>query len=278
TAATYTHRTLEVRSRVPGRAPLRAEHEPFLRAPALSADGSLALVIANMHPDKREPHEWFLYDTRTGEALKKRKDIEFDALTATITPDKKLGLVGDRRGGVRVLDLETGECRVSYMTVERVHGLAYLDAKKGTWLSGGGNRGLVTIGDTGTDGPTILQPIGSHEASILAVAGCPRLALTGDAKGHVKLWDVPRKSAGGDLGPDHKKPITALAVTSDGKVAVVASEDGTIDLWDLERVARFGTIDLATSSDHPTALLFEGPRLLRVGTARGVVHGFEILK
>jgi WD40 repeat protein len=73
----------------------------------------------------------------------------------------------------------------------------------------------------------------------------------------------------------HRGRVTALAVSSKGHVCS-ASEDGTLVLRDA-RLARLGTIDLAQESDAPLSAAFTPDgKTLFVGTARGLVHRYEI--
>ncbi|HZU99142.1 MAG TPA: hypothetical protein VFF73_20715, partial [Planctomycetota bacterium] len=159
-----------------------------------------------------------------------------------------------------------------------VTALAFLDDGE-HWVAGG-RFGAVTVGDTSVLQPEarpVAPPLGHHEgARIEAVAALGHIALSGDEKGTVKLWDVERRELLGAFEPAQSRKITALALSPLVKVAATASADGTIALWSVERRSRLATLDLASSTDSPRSLVFENERTLCVGTARGVVHTFDL--
>ncbi|MFP6766373.1 MAG: WD40 repeat domain-containing protein, partial [Planctomycetaceae bacterium] len=74
-----------------------------------------------------------------------------------------------------------------------------------------------------------------NEVSAVAFSADGQLALTGDVRGRVILWDLKTKSIKYDLdGHSPRFRISAVAFLSDGSRALTASFDRTVAQWDLQ--------------------------------------------
>ena len=91
---------------------------------------------------------------------------------------------------------------------------------------------LVQGGDPRELTPDVMH--GSAPINALAVYAGGQRAISADADGKLRVWDLER-GHGLYAVQAHQDSVTAVAMMSDGTRAVSASKDGTICLWDLER-------------------------------------------
>jgi WD40 repeat protein len=244
---------------------------------ALAPDGSVALSSRNPSSASTENALW---DLVTGAAVWSSSAPE-PATALAIARDVKTGLAAGRGGIVYRFSLATGEVDAAsgglYPAGDSVVAIAFRGAANDRWVTAG-RTGMVTAMGLEDIGLDASRPrLGRHGQPLTTIASSPDgiHVLSGDARGGVRLWMIGRRG-GFDLVPGDGAPITALAFSPDDRLAVAASRNGRVALFG-DRTTLLGTIDLATSTDYPTALAVDGPRTLLVGTARGVVRRFQIL-
>ncbi len=264
------------------------EHGWWTEGMALSPDGS-RLVLPRHFVGRQA--ELVVYDARSGAELARQgaPRISDDAEDGDIegvafTPDGRSFVTTDLGGRVRVYETRSSTSTDEYRVVAsedsmvgRRLGLVASFQKGAAWIAAG-NRLVVRPGEvymTPPPGPFsfVNRPSGTHgDVSVTAVAGRDRYALSGDAKGLVKVWQMnaePRDLARqGDV-------ITALALSLDERLAATASKDGTVALLEPATGKRVATITLG-GMDFPTALVFESATRLHVGTSRGDVLTFDV--
>jgi WD40 repeat protein/serine/threonine protein kinase len=103
-----------------------------------------------------------------------------------------------------------------------------------------------------------------HLSEVTAVAFSPngQLALTGDVRGRVILWDLKTQTIKYDLeGHSPRFKISAVAFLSDGSKALTASFDKTVAQW-----------DVATGKEIPGAILRHGDAVTDLKVRKGDRH------
>ena len=103
-----------------------------------------------------------------------------------------------------------------------------------------------------------------HLSEVTAVAFSPngQLALTGDVRGRVILWDLKTRTIKHDLeGHSPRFKISAVAFLSDGSRALTASFDKTVAQW-----------DIATGQEIPGAILRHNDAVTDLKVRKGDRH------
>lgn len=121
--------------------------------------------------------------------------------------------------------------------------------------------------------PTACSSPGAAPVTAVAASTCGSLALTGDAGGSVKLWDLADGSLLGTAAAS--APETAMAAacfSADGAVATLQERSSVVQVWSTSgsRLSLAGELDAAGSggSCTVTALAASGP-LLALGCSDG---------
>jgi serine/threonine-protein kinase len=244
---------------------------PYPEASALSSDGTLFAVARSLWNEKT-PHGRQLWSTSEGGPHWSVSDLAAVPISMCFARDKSCLLIGDEAGFVRRFEVSTGYAE-GFPLPGPQPVTAVAAAETGApWLAGGRSGAVWFEPEPGQE-PRAAES--RHKAAIYAAAMRDGRAVTGDAEGHVEVWDVnPRTSL--DLPLAHSKAVTAVALAPGGKRAVTASVDRTIAVWDLESRALVTRIDLASSADFATALVFEERAQVHAGTVRGVVLTFQL--
>jgi WD40 repeat protein len=143
---------------------------------------------------------------------------------------------------LRVWDLRHGHGAARRIELRRAGAFA-VDPDGGAWITVGTD--LVWLGPPGLTSRLLL---GSGSVpTALAVSPDGKLLASGEAGGHVLLWDVAR---GRTLGPPLRGQggkIVSLAFDHDGEILAAASADGTVSLWDVGVRTRLGSdLELGT--------------------------------
>lgn len=89
--------------------------------------------------------------------------------------------------------------------------------------------------------------------------------VTGGGDGVIRVWD-PRTERAADEWDAHSDRVSALAVSSDGRLLASGAYDGTIAIWDLATKKRLK--QMKVPNGRITALLFGVDRLFSGGTTR----------
>jgi WD40 repeat protein len=160
-----------------------------------------------------------------------------DLLQLAFAPDGSLWTVEDP-GVLRRWDARTGQQR-------EWHALSDLET---LWCFSPDARVLasgsddLTIWDT-SSGQALTSVAQDSWVTAVAFAPDPSFVATGHDDGSVCYWDAAghfRKF--GKALRQHDRPISALAISADGKLLAAASEDLTISLWDLADGRHLGAL------------------------------------
>jgi WD40 repeat protein/serine/threonine protein kinase len=145
-----------------------------------------------------------------------------------ITADGGVVVVGDRSGGVHVLDREGAPRELAAVKGGAVTSVDV--ALGGRLWAAAGEDGVVRVWRAGDDAPTRLAH-GSLPIDALGFDPAGQILAAGGRDGVVKVWEVATGAARVLAG--HAKPIRSLAFAPDGSRLATASEDGTVRLWTL---------------------------------------------
>ena len=166
-----------------------------------------------------------------------------------ISPDGKT--LADRRRGVGLWDLETGQERLEIDTDSKpIFGLAFLQY---------GNQLLATIGSGVShweirdvklhSGDFKLTHFGSHTThgtTLFSLAASPETGLWvwADARGVVEIRHGGFGYAGRIFAGQDR--IWSAALAPNGKTLATASRDGTVKIWDITRDADRRSTEVGT--------------------------------
>jgi WD40 repeat protein len=100
----------------------------------------------------------------------------------------------------------------------------------------------LTIWDASSGMVLTTLPQGSWVTAI-AFHNDPSYVVSGHDDGSLRYWDAPGQHlAFGEPFRLHERPISAVAISPDGKRLAAASEDKLISLWDLEQGTHLGNL------------------------------------
>jgi DNA-binding beta-propeller fold protein YncE len=226
------------------------------------------------------------FDFASGKVLFKFKGLGGDGTGAVAySPDGKLLVVGDGRGGVHLVDAPTGKVVRQWAGKGAVRSLAFLpDGTKLAAVDGGKAVRMLDMA-TGQEGAAF-----QGDDAIQAVAFSPdgKQAATAGKGGEVVLWDAApgTEARRFDAG---QGAINAVAFAPGGQSLATAGEDGTAVVWDLTRDEKPPARDIELTEKDLTALwddlagdgggkVYAAQRTLRADPARAVPFLQERLK
>lgn len=102
----------------------------------------------------------------------------------------------------------------------------------GEYLASRSTDGTIRIWDLCTGATTKI--LGVHESSIRALTSCLRFFASGADDGTVLLWDQHTHNLVHSF-KGHRRSITSLTFSPDGKLLCSTSQDDTLRLWSVEK-------------------------------------------
>jgi WD40 repeat protein len=220
-----------------------AGHSGPVRAVAVTPDGMQAVSGSDDETLK-------VWDLSTGKEVRTMaggESWEARAVTAVaVTLDGRYAI--SDRGGLRVLDLATGEI---------IQRLGPMGAVEGLTLTPNGQY-VVYGEDSFTQISDWLHPVfdlrcgllsgGNDKVKAVAVTPDQQQIISGHANGALLVWDFPVANANGSFSkryPDlvprklvvHSSAITGIAIAKNGRCVVSSSESGALKVWDLANQA-----------------------------------------
>jgi serine/threonine-protein kinase len=181
------------------------------------------------------------------------------AQCVAISPDGRLGVTGEKNGGLIIWDLDRKQelRRLSGHSGE-VTGVAFAPGSE--FILSAGRDGMLRGWDVARGNQ--VRSFGSWAVLSLAVTGDGRLALTGHQNGFARLWNATdgiELRALGSAGP----AVQAVALSPDGQLALTGG--GTIDgkdtalrLWDTSNGKEKGKLFGHTKRVHCVAFSDDG--------------------
>ena len=130
-----------------------------------------------------------------------------------------------------------------------------------------------------------LQTLTGHTEAVLSLALSPdgRILASGSADKTIHLWQVlVALPGGGRVSPEpihilkgHTAPVSALAMSADGKILVSGSEDKTIKLWQIGTGFLFRTLTEHSGSVFALAISPDG-KILASGSGDGTIKIWDL--
>ena len=247
---------------------------------AISPDGSLVITGSARHglTPQSPPADGiiFVWNARTGE--KERQFAVQDSVWGLAFLDGRYILSAHEDGSVAVWDLQGwGPPRLLHGHVGAVRGVAAL----------GDGRRAVTYGVI--DGKVLVWDVKAGKVehaflspepvmmSCLAVSGDGRVALTGDSKGRIRIYDLVKRDRPRVLD-GHKGQVQDVAVLRALSISGLRANDGLPD--EVLRLTNLSTgleVDQVVIPSHPTCVAVppRGDRAL-VGCFDGSVRYFDL--
>jgi hypothetical protein len=99
------------------------------------------------------------------------------------------------------------------------------------WLVSAADDGRLSLSRAAPP-PAVRRVWGASAGPLFALAATEELALSSDADGTIRVWQLPEGTPAGRL-VGHRAWVSALAATPDGRRAVSSGYDGTVRVWDL---------------------------------------------
>ena len=218
------------------------EHRAEVLSARFSKDGSKIVTASK----DRSALTW---DSKTGSRLAQfAEGHQFLTSSAVVFPNGKWIATAAADNTVRVWDLDSATELFSLEPTGRAAAMSV--SPDGKWIITGSEGTKVGVEDRYTAKIWNVQTrelafelkgmaangYRGHLSEVTAVAISPdgSLALTGDVRGRVLLWDLKTQTVKFDLeGHSPRFKISSVAFLSDGKRALSASFDKTVAQWDL---------------------------------------------
>lgn len=143
-----------------------------------------------------------------------------------ISSDGEILLSGDDDKNLHLWRLPDGEFVTTLM--DRVG--AWVTSPKDQFLISGSNYGRVRQWKL-PNGELLNTLDGRTDGKQFAITADGKI-LAGSDRNNIQLWHLPESENYGNL-EGHRRPITSLAISPDGKLLVSGGEDETIRLWQL---------------------------------------------
>jgi GTPase SAR1 family protein len=149
----------------------------------------------------------------------------------TVTPDGKTVVSGSNDGNLKVWDLETGQCRATFVSYTGgVIGLAV--TPDGQIVVSGSEDNTLKVWDLATG--QCRATFKGHTSQVYCVAITPdgKTVVSGSWDNTLRVWDLATGQCRATFR-GHTSYVLGLAITPDGKTVVSGSDDKTLKVWDL---------------------------------------------
>lgn len=243
-------------------------HSDAILSATYSHDKDHASQIVTSSRD-RTARTW---DAKTGKPLLTLDEgHSFLASNALFFPFGKHLLTAAVDNTARIWDVSSGGQLVRLDGCGR--GAAAAISRDGRWIATGGDdksaqlwdgRQLLDAAQLGQvkTGTPVKKLVG-HTTEVTAVAFSPdnQIVATGDAKGHVKLWNVESGQLEAKLDGQTRR-ISAIAYIANGTRILTASSDNTVGQWDATTHTLLGDLFLKHPASVFTLRKIPGDRLI----------------
>lgn len=200
---------------------------------AVSADGSRIAASGHSFIARRQGRDFVrLWDGATGQPVPTRWNGADAGFTAfAFTADGRRLLVGERNGGLRLIDLASGEAAGPAFIGHSLGVTSALFSPDGSHVASADGNGL-RLWDAHTGRP-IGQPRAEHASAVtrLAYSADGSRLVSASRDGTLRLWDG---RSGQPIGPaiaGHQQDAHDVAYSRDGLRIASAGADGSLRLW-----------------------------------------------
>ncbi len=228
-------------------------HERWIHSAAFSPDGKWLATGSEDQTAK-------VWDIAAGEMLWKHQALTPITAVAWSADSQQL-LVGDWRGGVRVLQGNTGKVQEEWQAHrENISSLAV--SRDGLKLATASGDDSCKIWDLATRRCLLtIDQDNEYDATCVAFSLDEQFVAVGDGENLIKLYRV----RDGELlltFTGHSETIAAVQYTPDGKYVISGSADDTVRIWDAATAAEVRVLRGHTDDITSLALSGDGKRLV----------------
>eukprot|EP00949_MAST-11_sp_MAST-11-sp1_P001846 g1846.t1 len=180
---------------------------------------------------------------------------------ASFSPDSSKVVVGtgnpwDRRGEVKLLDLESGQCELVLTVDAGVCRVAFSPDGKSVAAASGNTVQVrnVARGNNGWHTRILLK---GHQKRVWSLAFSPdstRIASASEDK-TIRIWNA-ETGVCTDTLEGHKQCVNDVSFSPDGKMIASASSDWTARLWDVTSEGRWQYLKTLKGHDHRVSSVF----------------------
>jgi WD40 repeat protein/beta-lactamase regulating signal transducer with metallopeptidase domain len=165
-------------------------------------------------------------------------------------------------GALRIWDAEEEGRLLLTRRRRAAHSLVW--SSDGKRLISGHAGGAVVLWETSTW--LEVGRLSGHRARVgLAAFAAGDTAISADADGVLKRWDLRPRKYGVVRGVGHQRSVTAVAMTPDGGQVLSAGSDGTLRIWQAATGKEIASWDAGMGQINAVALSPDGKRAVTAG-------------
>ncbi len=200
-------------------------HRARLTAVALSKDGGRAATLD-------EQGRAVLWDATTGAQIKALAGLGPSARAALAFSPDGLRLMAASRAALHMWEIPSGRFVPAMAQAPAlVESLRFTD--DGSRFMIADARGGFSVWALGHRAVERVLDQPTAPGTVIATGGAHLQLLTGDAEGHVQLWNIHQRGKPSLIERRASASITALSLSPDGRMAVVGDALGALRLWHL---------------------------------------------
>jgi WD40 repeat protein len=218
----------------------------------------------------------------------RRFEGHMDEITSVAySPDGRHALSGDRKGSVRLWNIETGRqaCRFQHydaLDINTTWVKSVTFSPCGRYALTGATGGIHTVirlweVASGRE----IRRLAGHRDAVTSVRFSPDglLAVSGSEDHTARVWEVERGREFLKL-EGHTKEVVGVSISPDGKRVLTASQDATFRLWDLQNGRELQRLHLEPPEEDPliTGVAYSPTGFLAVCVTMLGIHVWDLEK
>jgi WD40 repeat protein len=223
----------------------------------MSAYEKILAVCRKEEPEKAKPLSSMEWAYQEKIVLEGHTDWVFGV---AVTPDGKTIVSGSTDDTLKVWDLETGRCQVTFWGhTSTVVGVAI--TPDGKTIVSGSADGTLKVWDLETG--RCRATFEGHTNAVwgVAITSDGKTIVSGSLDKTLKVWDLETGKCRATL-EGHSGEVHGVAATSDGKTIVSGSLDKTLKVWDLETGRCRATFEGHTDQVWGVAITSDGKTIV----------------